>query len=329
MKLVVYMPAYQEAETIGNVIKNIQEVLSRPEITKNFSETEIVVLNNTNNGKDDGTMQISKDAGATVFHIPGESKGVGWVIKNGLDHILSRRPDIAVGIDADGQFDPNDIPRLVQPIVNGQADMVTGTKFSDRKNPPKGISGLKLWGNYRVTDLINFILGSKYTDVSCGYRAYSRNALLRMNIMGDRTYVQEAFIDFHFKGVTIKEVPIEAKYFKERKSRVFRFGGGVFSYAWSSLLIILRALRDYKPLTFFGNISLFFLTMSVIPGGFMTGHYLFTGSFSPYIFLGFIAALLFGVSMVMMVIALLADMLSRMRMNQERILAYQRDNAIR
>ncbi|WKZ30034.1 MAG: glycosyltransferase family 2 protein [Candidatus Dojkabacteria bacterium] len=325
MKLVVYMPAHNEEATIGLVIDKITNVFHSEYIAQHFSETEIVVLNDNSTDK---TKALAQEKGAIVFDIRGESRGVGRVIRLGLEKLLTLKPDVAVGIDADDQFDPNDIPRLVAPIVEGKADMVTGTKFQDKKNPPAGISKVKLWGNYVVTGLVNFLLKTNFTDVSCGFRAYSREALLQMNIWGDRTYVQEAFLDFYYKGMTIKEVPIKAVYFKDRKSRVFRFGGGIFNYAIKSLMIMFTAMRDYNPFNFFGSLATFFITLSLFPGLFLVGHYFFVGSFSPYIFLGFIAAMLFGIGMFLHLIALLADMLARMRMNQEKLIYQLRKQAM-
>jgi glycosyltransferase involved in cell wall biosynthesis len=311
------MPAHNEEATIGLVIDKITNVFNSEYVKKHFTETAIAVLNDNST---DRTKLIAKEKGAHVFDIRGESRGVGRVVRLGLERLLALKPDVAVGIDADNQFDPNDIPRLVGPIVEGKADMVTGTKFQDKKNPPAGISKVKLWGNYVVTSLVNFILKTEFTDVSCGFRAYSREALLQMNIWGDRTYVQEAFLDFYYKGMTIKEVPIKAVYFKDRKSRVFRFGGGIFNYAIKSLLIMFTAMRDYNPFNFFGSLAWFFIVLSLFPGLFLIAHYVMQGSFSPYIFLGFIAAMLFSIGMFLHLIALLADMLARMRMNQEKII---------
>lgn len=268
MKLVVFIPAHNEAGTIGNVIDKIHEVFVLPEITVNFTDKEVIVLNDSST---DDTEKIALEKGAYVYDILGESKGVGRVIKLGVDHILSHNPDVAVGIDADNQFDPFDIPKLVEPIVKSHADMVTGAKFTDKRNPPVGLTPVKLYVNYIVTTMVNIILKTHFTDVSCGFRAYSREALLHMNLWGDRTYVQEAFLDFFYKGLSIKEVPIKAKYFKERKSRVFRFGGGILQYGFKSLSILVTAMRDYNPIGFFGTIANLCLTVGILLGDFSFG----------------------------------------------------------
>lgn len=81
MKLVVFIPAYLEEKTIGSTVRDVRSVLASPEITKDFTETEVIVLNNTNKGVFDNTVAIAEKEGAVVYHIQGESKGVGWVMK--------------------------------------------------------------------------------------------------------------------------------------------------------------------------------------------------------------------------------------------------------
>ncbi len=316
MKLTVFIPAYNEAESIESTVQNIKKVFrSDKYLKKVFSKKEIVVLDDNST---DNTVEICKKLrGVTVYENKGISKGVGRNLRISLNHLYERRADITVGIDADGQFDPSDLPRLIEPIIDGTADMVTGTKFSDRNNPPVGLNWKKLYGNYLVVFIINFILGANFTDVSCGYRAYNRKALYSLKIWGNRTYVQEAFVDLFFKGIDIAEVPIEAVYEGIRPSKVFRFKGGIIWYGFRTLNIIIRSLRDYKSFEFFGSLSLISFFASILPAVILIFHYWKSGSFSPYIFLGFISGGLVGFSVLMMIVTLLADMISRLRLNQE------------
>jgi hypothetical protein len=165
--------------------------------------------------------------------------------------------------------------------------------------------------------LISKIAGQKFTDVSCGFRAYSKEALLRFNLFGSFTYTQESILDLLEKGMRIVDLPVDIKYFKGRKSRI---AGSVLNYAFRTLKIILKTVRDYKPLLFFGGSSLVSIVIGLIFLIFMFIHYFLTGSFTPYKFFGFIALGFLIYGLLLGTIGLLADMLNRMRVNQERIL---------
>jgi hypothetical protein len=223
--------------------------------------------------------------------------------------------DILVSIDADRQFNANEIKDLIKPILNDEADMVLGNRFAN--GMPENMPKNKYWGNKQMSKFISLLTGRKFTDVSCGFRAYSREAILRLNLFGAFTYTQETILDLVQKDLRVVEHPIDVKYFKGRKSRV---AGSVIKYAFRTLNIILRTLRDYKPLLFFGGsggisflIGLLFVIALFI-------HYLLSGEFSPYKFLGFIGLGFLIWGGLLFVLGLVADMLNRLRINQERIL---------
>jgi len=135
-----------------------------------------------------------------------------------------------VTVDGDGQFPTSEIPKLIEPILNKEADFVTASRFLREEDYPENISMTRLWGNKQVARIISLLVGRKFYDVSCGFRAYSKEALLNLNLFGQFTYTQEVFIDLAMKGLVIKEVPIQGiRYFKGRtkRSRVFK---GAFNY---------------------------------------------------------------------------------------------------
>ena len=112
-------------------------------------------------------------------------------------------------------------------------------------------AGIKKWGNRMMCRIVNKITwNSRYTDVSCGFRAYSRDTAMRMTLFGDFTYTQETFINLVAKGAHIVEVPLQVQGVREvGKSRV---AGNLWRYGRNCMLIILRAARDVRPLAFFG-----------------------------------------------------------------------------
>jgi len=195
MKTVVMIPAYNEESSIKEVIQSIPKDLS--------SKTEVLVVND---GSTDNTIKVAQEAKADKIISHRKNLGLGTTFRTGIDEALKMKADIIVNIDADGQFNSKDIPRLVKPIVDGKADVVTCSRFLDKRIIPK-MPFIKRLGNNIVTNLINLLTNKRFTDTQCGFRAYSREAALRMTLFGTYTYTQEVFLDLINKGFTIKEVP--------------------------------------------------------------------------------------------------------------------------
>ena len=242
--------------------------------------------------------------------------GVGKAFQTAVNHAVENGYDLMVNIDGDRQFNPQDIPKIVQPVIAMQADMVTASRFINVEMTPK-MSKVKLVGNHMMSYLISRLVRQNFHDVSCGFRCYSREALLQLNLHGAFTYTQETFLDFAVKRLTIMEVPIPVIYFADRKSRV---AGSIAKYAVNTAKIIFRGYRDYFPLRFFWGISLAFAAPAVVLAVLFFGHYLVSGVFTGYLFAGFLSAFFTIMATVFIVLGIVADMLDRIRSNQERIL---------
>jgi glycosyltransferase involved in cell wall biosynthesis len=310
MKLIILIPALNEAASIASVVK------SMPEQIDNVDLIEVLVVDD---GSNDDTADLARRAGATVVSHP-FNQGVGKAFNTGLAAALEMGADVMVNIDADGQFSPTDIPLLIAPIVEGKADFVSGDRFRSTDGKlvhPDYMSKVKFWGNQRMADLVGFVTGKRYDDVSCGFRAYSKEALMRLNLTGKFTYTQESFLDLANKGVAIKTVPVNVTYFPDRKSRV---AGSILKYMFQTAKIIFRAYRDYNPLKFFGLLGLIPFVISILAGLFVLIHYFTTGAFSPYIFVAFAAVYLFTFGILIWIVGILADMFIRIRLNQEQII---------
>ena len=223
--------------------------------------------------------------------------------------------DFMVSMDADSQFDPKEIPLLLQPLINDQSDMVIGSRFS--KGKPDFMPRIKFWGNKSIAWLVNIVGGQKFEDVSCGFRAYNRESLLRLNLFSKFTYTHESILSLTYQGLRVLEIPISIRYFPDRKSRV---AGSVTKYAAKTSRIILQVLLDYKPVQVFGFIGFVFIIIGFIFVAFMFIYYLFAGSFTPYKSAGFIGLgfVIFG--MLVFLFALIAEMLNRLRLNQDRLM---------
>jgi len=305
--LVVQIPTYNEEKNISEVIKRIPR-----EIT-GINEVKVLV---TDDCSKDNTVKVAKDAGADFIVKSSKNTGLGRNFKRGIEACLKIGADIVVNIDGDGQFNPEDIPKIIAPILNDEADMVTASRFI---NPEltKNMPWIKKWGNKRYAKLITRITGENFSDVSCGFRAYSREALLRLNLHGTFTYTQEVFIDLVEKGLKIKEIPLEVKYFEGRKSIV---SGSLRRYGFKSLGIIAKTTRDTQPMTFFGAPGLILFFLGGVGGIFSLAYWLVYHETTPIrtLFSVSVFFITFGISLI--ILALVADMLKTMKINQEEVL---------
>ena len=305
-RLLVVIPCLNEAATVGGVITDI------PRAIDGVGEVVVAIVDD---GSSDDTAAVAKAAGAVVLS-HGENRGVGAAFQTALAYAVAQRFDVMCNIDADRQFDPNDIPRLVKSIVDDESDFVSASRFVDKAFTPD-MPAVKHWGNLRMSALVSGLAGRRFHDVSCGFRAYSREALLNLNLHGRFTYTQETFLDLAFKGLRIREIPVTVKYFADRKSRV---AGNLFKYGQRTSSIIFRLYRDYHPLRFFWSIAAFFLFVGFAFGTILLVHYARTGLFTGQIWSGFVGGFFAVVGLALGIVGVVADMLDRIRVNQERIL---------
>lgn len=117
-----------------------------------------------------------------------------------------------VNIDADGQFDTADIPALITPIIEHQADIVIGSRFSGKS--AKDMPWIKNFLNRVIACIVGWFMGEKIDDLTCGFRAYSRESLLRLNLTASYTYTQETIIDAFGKSLRIMWIPVTVRYFE-------------------------------------------------------------------------------------------------------------------
>ncbi len=304
-KLIIYIPALNEETNIQKVIAGLPHSMAGMEVV------QFLVVDD---GSVDRTAELAQVGGAQVVS-HGKNRGVGAAFHTAVQFALENEADILVGIDADGQFDPAEIPALIQPILENLVDMVVGNRFT--AGIPAEMSRIKYWGNQKVAQMISAITGQTFQDVSCGFRAYNRESLLRLNIFGEFTYTHETILSLMYQGLRVRELPIKVKYFPDRKSRV---AGSILHYALQTSKIILRVLLDYRPIRVFGSFGSFSMLIGIGFEVFLMAHYILTGTFTPYKSTGFIGLgfIIFG--LLILVIALIADMLNRLRLNQDRLL---------
>lgn len=312
MHLTILIPALNEEKTIGQVIESLPRNLS------GINKLSILIIDD---GSADKTSEIAKSKGATVIRHK-SNKGLGKAFHSGLEYSIRNQTDILLTMDADNQFDSSEIPKLIQPILDHQADFVTGSRFIDKEYAPENMPAVKKWGNFLVAKIISWGTKKKLSDVSCGFRAYSKEAMLHLNLFGKFTYTQETILEMAYKGLEIKEVPVKVVYFSDRKSRIAH---SILGYGFRSGKIILRTIKDYRPLKFFGLCGAFLFLLASALNIFVIQHFFKTGTFSPYKIFGFMGAFLTAVSIMIVFIGILADLLDKIRLNQEKMLYIEKN----
>ena len=309
------IPCLNEESSVGAVVS---QALALRNV---YPRLDVLVVDD---GSADATAEHARKHGAMVLS-HSTNRGVGSAFHSGTMFAIERSYDLLINIDGDGQFNPADIPKLVAPVIDGRADMATASRFKDPRFLPTMPTAKRI-GNALMSYLISRLVKQRFYDVSCGFRCYSREALLRLNLHGSFTYTQESFLDLCSKNMRVVEIPIAVKYFPGRVSRVAR---SLLRYAGSSGSIIFRAYRDYYPLKFFSYIAGGFLVPGLAFGAMFAVHFLLSGKFSDYLFAGVLSGFLLLLAVLFFVIGIVADMLDRIRGNQERILYMLKVNSSR
>jgi len=311
MKLLISLPAYNEEKTIAFVIKSI------PVNINGIDEINILVFDD---GSTDKTRELAESSGATAIG-NSENKGLSRVFQEIVEKALEQNVDVLVNIDADGQFNGRDVPKLLEPILKNRADCVTASRFINKELIPQ-MPKFKKWGNEKVARLISFVARKRLYDVSCGFRAYSKEALLNLNLFSKFTYTHESLLNLIFKGLRIVEVPVRVK--GEREFGNSKVAHNLWRYGYNIFNTIFRTMLDYKPLKFFGWSGIILFIIGFLLDLFVLIRLLAIGEITPYKSVGFggLALNIFG--LLLFIIGLIADMINRVRMTQERILYYEK-----
>ena len=317
MRLVINIPAYNEEKTIGTLINSL------PRKIEGFSEVTFQVVDD---GSSDNTVAESRRAGADSIFENKINRGLGLTFRRAVFEALDSGCDVMVNIDADGQFSSEDIPKLLGPIIKQEADIVIGSRFSGIK--PVNMPGIKRILNILGAKIVGLFLGVKMDDLTCGFRAYSREALLKLNLNHQFTYTQETIIDAVSKKLKVSWVPVQVKYFKNREAKMTK---SIVNFIFQSLFIILKALRDTKPLKFFGFPALLLIFASSAIFASFLFYYSQTLKVTPYRNWLALASILLLLGIQLLIFAFLADMIKSNRkiaedeMTEQRRSRYRKD----
>lgn len=311
IKILIAIPSHNEEDSVFDVVQAVTNE------TKGLDPTVVVF----DDASDDGTPALLQEHRVKTFRIK-KSFGLGYVFSEITKYFLEEGFDILVTIDGDGQFNPKDVRNILKPIIDGDTSVVTGSRFIDG-SVTQNISRLKHFGNKLGARYVSSILGYRYYDVTCGFRAYAREAILQLHTFSDFTYTQEVFLNLGFKKIPIQEVPISTTYFKDRKSKMVK---SVFRYVIKSFNIILKSMLIYSPLRLFGGLSFISLFVSLTSGIFVFAWNVSHGTVTPFKWLAVVSVVSISLSVFLYCIGILLQITSRIQFTLEENLYYQKKN---
>jgi len=235
-KLIVMIPAYNEEDSIGMVIKEI------PREIAGVDEVRILVMDD---GSTDNTSQVAYMAGADHVLSQKANRGLAFTFKLGLETALKLGADIIVNTDADFQYDQKEVPQLIRPVLEHKADIVLGNR---QVHELDHMAFGKKYGNLLGSFVMRKLTGCSVSDTQTGFRAFSREAALRINILSPYTYTQETIIQAVNKKLVVAEIPCT---FRKRKAGSSKLISGIMNYISRVALTIIRTYTMYKPLKVF------------------------------------------------------------------------------
>lgn len=296
MKLIIQIPCYNEEETLGITVNDL------PRQIDGIDEIEYLIIND---GSRDRTVEAAHQLG--IHHVISfkQNKGLAKGFMAGLDACLHLGADIIVNTDADNQYCGADIEKLVRPILDGEADIVIGERPIDETEhfswKKKKFQHLGSW-------VVRMASGTSIPDAPSGFRAYSREAALRLNVTNEYTYTLETIIQAGHDKIAMASVPIHTNG-ETRPSRLF---SSMWRYMKRSASVIIRSFMMYKPLRFFATCGGILSLLGVL-AGVRYMWYFFHGAGGGHVQSLIFTAILILMGVQIIVIGMLADVVAANR----------------
>jgi glycosyltransferase involved in cell wall biosynthesis len=301
VKLIVQIPCLNEEETLPATLATI------PHSIPGIDEIEVLVIDD---GSTDQTVEVARRHGVhhVVRHVG--NKGLAEAFQSGIDACLRLGADIIVNTDGDNQYPQEAIPELVAPILAHRADIVIGDRQTDTiEHFSASKKALQKFGSW----VVRKGSGTKVPDAPSGFRAYSREAALRLNVVTKHSYTLETIIQAGKKNLVIESIPVKTN-LVTRPSRLMR---GMYDYIKKQGATIVRIYAMYEPLKFFvlTGAAVFLLGFLLLARVLLLK--LLGGTFASYIPAIILGGVMMTIGVLIALIGLLADLIASVRRLQE------------
>jgi glycosyltransferase involved in cell wall biosynthesis len=303
MKLIIQIPCLNEEATLPATIAAL------PRGVEGVDEIELLVIDD---GSSDRTVEVAREHGVDHIVRLTNNKGLAAAFQAGLDACLKLGADVVVNTDADNQYSGADVPKLIAPILAGEADMVVGDRrvatiehFSGRK---KALQRLGSW-------LVRRLSGTEIADTTSGFRAYNREAALGLLVTDNFTYTLESLIQAGKMLVAVDQVEVDTNP-QTRESRLFASTGG---YVRRNALSILRVYARYEPLRVFATASAVVGLLALAAWMPFLVDWIFNGDSSGHIQSLILGAVLFIAAVQLMALGVIGDLLASQRVMTQRV----------
>lgn len=249
MKVIVQIPCLNEEKTLPLVLKSI------PKTIAGVDSIEVLIVDD---GSNDKTIAIARQHGVQHIVRHSRNRGLGISFRHGVERALELGADIVVNTDGDNQYPQERIPDLVQPILDGTADIVVADRQTHKI---AHFSPMKKLLQRVGSAVVNLAAGTDLPDAASGFRAYSREALIELNTITSFSYCMETIIQAGNKRLAITSIPIDTNP-KTRESRLFKT---TWQHVRKSATAIIRAYIMYRPQVVFGALGILFFISGAVP----------------------------------------------------------------
>ncbi len=293
MKLIIQIPCLNEEQSLPKTLADV------PRDIPGIDTIETLVIDD---GSTDRTVEIARELGVDHIIRNINNRGLARSFRRGLDACLSLGADIIVNTDADNQYKGKDICRLVQPIIDGEADIVIGDRQTAKIEHFSAIKKLLQWLGSSV---VRQLSGTDIPDTVSGFRAISREAALKLNIVSPYSYTIEMVIQAGKKNMAITHVPVEVN----PTTRESRLSTSIASFVGNQLSSMIRMYSMYEPLRVFFSIGLVLCLIGALPiVRFL--YFFFTAGGNGHLQSLVLGGVLVIIGFVTLVIGLVADLIS-------------------
>jgi len=303
MKLIIQIPCFNEEQTLPQTYHDL------PKEIDGIDEIEVLIIDD---GSSDNTIGVARQLGIDHIVVNKQNMGLARSFRRGIDECLRQGADIIVNTDGDNQYAGWDIPKLIKPLLDGEADIVIGDRETHKiAHFSKGKKIMQWLGS----GIVRKLAGIWVPDTVSGFRAISRDSAIKLNVVSSFSYTIEMVIQAGKRDLRIVSVPVETNE-KTRQSRLFK---SIPSFITRQVTTIVRMYAMYQPLRVFFLIGLLLTTIGVLPIARFLYFYM-TGDGTGHMQSLMLGGVLVLMGFVAFLAGLLADLISFNRQLQEETL---------